>query len=142
MALPRWPLLLVAAACAASPAPQPGAPRSRRQQQDAAVAGLRNLTVIGNSPVGGIQWQPAFAPAQLAYNITMPKWTNEITLTPYSAASPPGPITVQTIVRPLRSPPAPNPSPALCCSEPRAVCSRWRAARAASASTSRRTTTC
>ena len=111
MALPRWPLLLVAAACAASPAaPQPRAPRSRRHQQDAAVAGLRNLTVMGNSPVGGIQWQPAFAPAQLEYNITMPKWTNEITLTPYSAASPPGPITVQTIVRSLRSP-CPQPLP-------------------------------
>ena len=60
--------------------------------------GLASITIHGDSPVGGIEWSPNFTTSQLHYNITMPKWTKKVTVTPVSSSTPPGKITVQTIV--------------------------------------------
>ena len=60
--------------------------------------GLASITIHGDSPVGGIEWSPNFTTSQLHYNITMPKWTKKVTVTPVSSSMPPGKITVQTIV--------------------------------------------
>jgi len=74
-----------------------------------AADGLDALTIAGDSPVGGHVWSSAFTTSQLRYNITMPKWTKEVTIMPVSSGTPPGKISVQTLVR--RAPP---PCLALC----------------------------
>lgn len=65
------------------------------------AVGLASLRIQGDSPVGGVKWSPNFTTSQLHYNVTMPKWTKEVTVTPVSSSAPPGKITVQTIVRPI-----------------------------------------
>ena len=68
----------------------------RRWLQD---GGLASLTIQGDSPVGGSKWSSNFTTGELHYNISMPKWTKEFTVTPASSSTPPGKISVQTMVR-------------------------------------------